>query len=162
LGQGTRFSDLSDEDKAKVVGGLAGATVSLVTFYVFLFGDPLRLASLSQSGSIFTVASIGLLGIFAIVLTPMIIAFFFAASFYMKQPKGYWVKSFLAVLVPLGASILFTASVMILLSIFLVNAPLEIQAILMVLAITSSITIMVRIFLSKKIGRRLGYIKKGQ
>ena len=160
MGEGTSFSDLTDEDKAKVVGGCVAAVVFLIGVWVFLSHDVLQALVPGRSGTIFSAVPLVLLDIFAFCLAPMIVAFFAAASFFVKYSKIYWAKTFFLVLGSVGAVFLFVAFLMALLNILLANAPEEIQAISMVVAIFGSGIIMGRLFLSKKIGRKLGFIKE--
>jgi len=78
--------------------------------------------------------------------------FLVVASFFTKYSLKYWVKSFLSIIAGISAYFLFTELVLVFLDMLLVNAPLEIQPIIVIPSFIICGIVMTKISFLKKFG----------
>jgi uncharacterized membrane protein len=156
--EGEKFSDLTDEQKGMVIGGLAFVGIFLVLFIIFVQcfvnNDTLHLTSLAKKAWI-TAGMLIFLYILLLII-PSLIVYLLVASRFMKRSAKSWVKLFLSVFLGISAYILFIELVLALLNVLLANVPLEIQPIIVIPSILMCGVIMTRISLMKKVQRALG------
>jgi hypothetical protein len=162
LTQSRKFSDLTDEEKAAVISGLAFAATLFVAYILFhqffIVEDKLHIVGLGRRAWI-TAATLMLPTLFLVGIPPLIVYLVIASSFVKKSAKS-WVKVLLSILVGIGAYLLLTESVLILLDILLANDPLEIQPIIVIPSILICGVIMTRIFLFKRVMHAIRYSKE--
>ena len=156
------FDDLSNEQKGMVVGGLALVPIVFAGFFVVLFANPLHLTNHGYSGGIFLLAVRFMISLVVVSFIPGSAVYFVVCSFFVKYSKVYWIRSFLSLLVILAAFVLSYAALMFTLNILCVNASIELQIMLFIVADFSCGILWARVTLSKKIGRKLGLLKKTQ
>lgn len=154
----SRYDDLSEEDKIKVIAGfvLVGAFIAgLIAFNAFVLNSS-QIATIWESNTTFfsTIRSI-LFGFFVMIVLPSIIAVSITIAVLKRRLSG--LATGLPALLAVGAALLLSYVLLTLFDVFFATLPLEMQAILMLLAFFVPAIILALIMKTEKVN---SYLRK--
>jgi hypothetical protein len=160
--RGRKFSDLTKQEKALLIGTLTGSVTMFAAFVVYyqLVGveDRLHIVSLINSGaSVFVAVRLMLLSFYFVIVFPTIIVMMATAAGLLKRPVSFVLKNILFCLAATSLGFLLSAFFLTFFGILFSSASLAIQAIFMVFAFLISTVVTIRTLMLKKV---LNYSKK--
>jgi hypothetical protein len=164
MSTGRRFSDLSEKEKAMVIGGMAFAVIFMVASMIYfttpIIQDSFGITSLLKSGSsMFSVMNLYIPSLYLVIILPAVIAYASVTSYFiMKERSLVHTLKFILLTIALGGLVcLSLTGLLSIMGLFFSHSSSYVQ--IVVICLTSSISLLIfgRITLSKRVQ---SYLKK--
>lgn len=159
VAQARKWSDLTEREKAMVIGGFAMVATLIIAIIVynqfFIAEDSFHIRSVMNSGAYLNAVELVILSVFLVVGLPSVVVGFTTATFLAKRSISLALKDILFALAGLGALCLMIVVLLAFFGMVFSDASQQVQLIFGTFAFIIPMVVGIRILTLKKVLRYL-------